>query len=197
MALISLIEVWRIIIMSLGVGFISSFFIQRRVKPKDIVEEYRRGYGSRFDIHNIMFATAIAAPGIVLHELAHKFTALSFGLDATFFAAYTFLALAIVLSLMNFPLIFFVPGYVSIIGTGTYLQYALISFAGPLFNLVTFGVSWLVVKKSKKLKLSKNAVYGWELSKKMNLFLFVFNLLPIPMFDGWGVFSNLFHVFFG
>ena len=198
MALISLIEIWRIIIMSLGIGFIFSFSIERKREPKDIIEQYRSGYMSRFNFNkdNILFATAIAAPGVILHELAHKFTAMSFGLDATFYAAYLFLGFAVLMMLVGFPIIFFVPGYVSISGAGTYLQYSLIALAGPVFNLVMFGISWLVLNNIKKLKLSRNAAYAWALSKKINLFLFVFNLLPIPGFDGWSVYYNLFKAFF-
>lgn len=198
MAIITPIELFRIIIMSLGIGIIFSFSIEKRYnKPKDVLDEYKRS--SRLggiDIDTIIFATLIAAPGIIFHELAHKFVAMSFGLNATFYAAYTFLGFAIFLALVGFPLLFFVPGYVSIIGAGTYAQYALIAFAGPFFNLITFGIAWIVLKNSKRLKLSKNALYGWNICKKINLFLFVFNLLPIPGFDGWSVFSNLFHIFF-
>lgn len=198
MAFISLIEIWRILVMSLGIGFIFSFLIQKKPDSEDVVDKFRSRYSSRFhlDGDNILYATAIAAPGVILHELAHKFTAISFGLEATFYAAYLFLGIAILLILIGFPLVFFVPGYVSIIGNGTPLEYALIAFAGPLFNLVVFGVSWYVVRNSRKFKLSKNALYAWGVSKKINLFLFVFNLLPIPGFDGWSVYSNLWHVFF-
>ncbi len=198
MALITLIEIWRIIVMTFGVGFIFSFYVERKREPKDIIEQYKSGYMSKFNFNkdNILFAAAIAAPGIILHELAHKFVAMSFGLQATFYAAYLFLAFAIVLMIAGFPLVFFVPGYVSISGAGTYLQYSLIAFAGPLFNFVMFGISWLVLKNSKKFKLSRNAAYAWALSKKINLFLFIFNLLPIPGFDGWSVYYNLFKAFF-
>jgi Zn-dependent protease len=198
MALISLIEIWRIFVMSLGIGFIFSFYVERKRAPKDIIDQYRSGYMSKFNFNkdNIIFAAAIAAPGVILHELAHKFTAMSFGLSATFYAAYWFLAFAIVLILVGFPMVFFVPGYVSISGAGTYLQYSIIAFAGPLFNLVMFGISWYMLSNIKKFKLSRNAAYAWALSKKINLFLFIFNLLPIQGFDGWSVYNNLFKAFF-
>lgn len=197
MALITPIEIFRILVMSLGIGVIFSFSIEKYRSKKDVLDEYiQRSRIGGLDINTILFATAIAAPGIIFHELAHKFVAMSFGLNATFYAAYTFLALAITLALIGFPLIFFVPGYVSIIGAGTHLQYMLIAFAGPFFNLITFVVAWGVLKKAKKLKLSKNALYGWNICKKINLFLFVFNLIPIPGFDGWSVFYNLFKIFF-
>jgi len=35
------------------------------------------------------------------------------------------------------------------------------------------------------------------LSRKINLFLFFFNLIPIRPFDGYGVFSNLYAAFVG
>ena len=205
MALITFIEIWRIIIMSLGIGFIFSYFVQRKKAPEDVLEQYKSRYMSRFniDFENILFATAIAAPGVIFHELAHKFVAMGFGLSATFYAAYTFLAFAVVLVLVGFPFVFFVPGYVSISGVGNCLtqqcvslHYGLIALAGPALNLAVFLVSWLIVRNSKKLKLSKNTLYAWMVSKKINLFLFIFNLLPIPGFDGWSVYSNLWHAFF-
>lgn len=196
MALITLIEIWRILIMSLGIGFIFSFFIQKKRTPEDILDRYKRGgFASRINFDNILFAAMIAAPGVILHELAHKFIAISFGLDATFFAAYTFLALGVVLVLAGFPFVFFVPGYVSISGFGTPLQYSIIAFSGPAANLVMFLIGWAVLEK-KPFKLSRNSAYAWTLFKRINLFLFVFNLLPIPGFDGWSVYSNLIRAFF-
>ena len=197
MAFITLIEIWRIIIMSLGVGFIFSFFIKRERTPKDILDQYRSGYMSRFNFNkdNILFATMIAAPGVILHELAHKFVAIGFGLDATFFAAYTFLALGVVLVMMGFPFVFFVPGYVAISGAGTPLEYSLIALAGPLANLLMFLISKWVLD-SNAFRLSRNSAYGWTIAKKINLFLFILNMLPIPGIDGWSVYSNLFRAFF-
>ena len=140
------------------------------------------------------------APAIILHELAHKFVAIGFGLNAVFFAFYrnTFTLMlgifTIISKLTGFGFIFFVPGFVGISGTGTHLQFALTAFAGPFVNLVL----WLV-----PLYLIKNKIYKKKhyllllLTQRINMFLFIFNMLPIPGFDGYKVFTGLIRAFVG
>ena len=83
---------------------------------------------------------------------------------------------------------FFVPGFVSIGGYGTHLQYAITALAGPLLNLALWlGASyWLKIKRYRK-----KYYLLLLLTKRINMFLFIFNMLPIPGFDGYKVFSEL------
>ena len=139
------------------------------------------------------WAILAVAPGIILHEFGHKFVAIAFGLSATYTAAYEFLVLGIVLKLINFPLIFFIPAYTVISGNATALQSVLIAFAGPAVNLVI----WLICKFAfNPSKLSKNGQILLAVTQRMNGFLFIFNMLPIPGFDGLTVYLNLIHLFF-
>ena len=124
----------------------------------------------------------------MFHEFGHKFTAMAFGLTATFEAAYLWLAIGIVLRLMRFPFIFFVPAYVSIAGTATNAQLGLIAFAGPAVNLVFWIGSILIIKYKK---LSPPKLQFFHLFKQINMLLFIFNMLPIPGFDGSKVFGAL------
>jgi Zn-dependent protease len=142
-----------------------------------------------------VFACLVTAPAIILHELGHKFVALFFGLQATFTAAYTWLGIGVLLKLLGTGLIFFVPAYVRISGTNGILplDYSVIAFAGPAVNLILFGVSWLVLRKKK---LKKQNYLFWYITKQINLFLFIFNMLPIPMFDGFKVYQGIWQTIF-
>ncbi|MAG38675.1 hypothetical protein CMO90_01175 [Candidatus Woesearchaeota archaeon] len=175
------------IIMTFGIGYIFMNVFKNR--PKDVLVDFKSG----FNWGNFWFACSVVVPAIIFHELAHKFFALSFGMQATFHAHYTFLGLGILLKLMNFGFIFFVPGFVSILGTGTNLQFAMISFAGPLMHaLFWIGSSFAL----KNLKLDRKKTYYLLLTKKINGFLFILNMLPIPGIDGFSVYSNLLNAFF-
>ncbi|MEK6849690.1 MAG: hypothetical protein AABY01_03925, partial [Nanoarchaeota archaeon] len=76
---ITLYEILDVLIMTLGVGYIFMDIF----RPK----------GAAFNLHALWLSCLVTAPGIILHELSHKFTAIAFGAEATFHAAYKFLAL--------------------------------------------------------------------------------------------------------
>ncbi len=186
-------EIIDLFAMTFAVGFIFKDSFPRPHMDYDPVEELRRiGQGlAQFD--TLWFAILVAAPGVIFHELAHKFVALSFGIAATFHAAYTWLIIGVVLKLLNFGFIFFVPGYVSYnAASATYMQSALIAIAGPLMNLALFGGAYLLLKYGT-IK-DKNYVLALHLTKNMNLFLFIFNLIPIPPFDGFSFFYNVYKI---
>ncbi len=146
----------------------------------------------RFDWDNFIFAMIVTAPAIILHELAHKFLALAFGLQALFHASYWGLGIGVFLRIINSPFIFFVPGYVSIQG-GTALQSAMTAVIGPLMNLALFAGAHFILTRKKTLT-QKQAMILY-LTKQINLFLFIFNMLPIPPFDGSKFFYSLFQAF--
>lgn len=188
--LITLMELLDMVITILLVGYIFSDLVAvRESKTKKPWETKVIGF---IDYDALKFSIIVTAPAIIFHELAHKFMALSFNLSATYNAAYTWLAIGVILKLVGFPFIFFVPAYVMTIGTPTYMQQALISFAGPLLNLILWLGAWAIL--STKRKLGKRSLLILTLTKQINMWLFIFNMLPIPMFDGWGVYSNIYHV---
>lgn len=147
------------------------------------------GIKEGFNWEDFKFAALITAPGIVLHELAHKFLGLAFGLSATFQASYFGLAIGVLLKLMHSPFILFIPGYVSLQGTTTALGSALTALVGPLANLFLFLTSNYILHHRKHLT-KKQAVLLYA-TKQINLFLFIFNMLPIPPFDGFQFISGL------
>jgi len=176
--LFTLREFIDIIVMIAAVGFIF----------RDMFKSH-----GEFTRNSFWFACAVTAPALIIHEIAHKFVALAFGLQATFHAAYGWLGLGIILKLVNFGFIFFVPAYVSIEGAASDLASALIAGSGPFFNLFLFITAWLLLKQ-KKLKTRSFLLL--QATKQINLFLFIFNMLPLPFFDGFKFYVGLWNVFF-
>ncbi len=186
MVLITFQEAWHIIVVTAALGYIfmPQLSLHRRVRGVE---------SPRFSLRNFLFAAAVTAPAIILHEMGHKFIAVLFGISATFKAWYFGLVLGILLSIIRSPLIILAPGYVEI-GGGTNVQQATIAFAGPFINLVLFLVAKYVLDHKKRF--TRTQAIGWYFTKQINLFLLIFNLLPIPPLDGSKVFGNLFKAIF-
>ncbi len=187
--MISIGEIIDIVIMTFAIGYIfSDFFKREPLEGYDPLKYYQRPPLWE----NIKHAAMITAPAVVLHELAHKFVAMSFGAQATLHAPYTMYAIVILLKLMRFPLLFFIGGYVSHTPLPA-LQSAFVSIAGPLTNLLL----WLAALAVVKYKLVDRKYYKIIVPMgKINMFLCIFNMLPIPGFDGYNFFAALFSVFF-
>jgi len=196
MSIISINEIIDIIVMTLVIGFVFMDFFSEKIrshkKPWEISQK------SFINKEGFINAIIIIAPAIILHEFGHKFMAIAFGLSAHFNAAYSWLGIAIVLKILAFPFIFLVPAYVTIMGSATPLQYSLTAFAGPFVNLLIWigVILFLEYAKLKKLKIKRETLVILLFTKKINMFLFIFNMLPIPMFDGYQVFSGLIQAIF-
>jgi len=178
-------ELVDIVIMTAVLGFVFMDILRQPLNPEDYLRR-------RFDWKSFKFACLVIAPAVILHEFGHKIMALSFGLEATFNAAYFWLGLALLLKLAHFPFVFFVPAYVSITGSATNLQYSLVAFAGPFVNLILWIGSLLILKT---MKIKQKHIPLLILTSRINMFLFIFNMLPIPGFDGSKVFSGLLSIF--
>lgn len=196
MPVITFWEIIDLVLMTFFVGYIFSGIIPIRRENYDPLIHYKRG----FDFEELKFAILATAPAIILHELAHKFVALGFGLDAVFYAFYrsTFTLMlgifTIISKLTGFGFMFFVPGFVGISGSGTNLQFALAALAGPSINLTLWLGSWYLLKYKK---YRKKYFLLLVLTQRINMFLFIFNMLPIPGFDGYKVFTGLIRTFTG
>jgi Zn-dependent protease len=64
---------------------------------------------------------------------------------------------------------------------------AIVSFAGPAVNLLLAAVSSLAYVASVRAHAPEIAVSFWWVMTHWNVVLFLFNLIPIPPFDGFGV----------
>jgi Zn-dependent protease len=204
MVFISLWELFDIAMMSLIIGFIFRDIIRppkRAQHPDDFLKNVTPGF-TPSRLSDYWYAVLLVAPAIIFHEFGHKFTAIAFGLSATFHAAYEWLVVGLVLKLI-FGFAFFVPAFTSIGGANvSALKEVLIAFAGPLVNLLFWLACWLYVKHgmqtahARKKRGHHDRLEFVLLFKRINGFLFVFNMIPIPGFDGWTVFSGLYHAFF-
>jgi len=184
--ILSTYEIFDLVIMTLAIAFILKDFIRM---PRYIHQPLTTG----FDIENFKFTALCTAPAIILHEMAHKFVALGFGLNATFHASYFGLLLGVVLRLIHSPFIIFVPGFVSTMG-GTPLQHSMIAVAGPLMNLALWLGSSIILKRAASLTSRQRLAL--LITKQINLFLFIFNMIPFGPFDGAHFVNGLRQAFF-
>jgi Zn-dependent protease len=195
MLFFSIWEIIDILIMTIAIGYIFSNYISiprsYEDKPYDPLEQYTKPK-SLWKIQ-MLDVIIVIGPAIILHEFGHKFVALAFGATATFKAAYIFLIIAIILRYFNSPFIFLVPAYVAWSGIVTPVDAIWIALAGPAVNALLWGLSKLALKYKW---LPKKYDHYLILSAKVNGFLAIFNMIPIPGFDGFHVFANLFSLFF-
>jgi Zn-dependent protease len=199
---LSLMELFRIgvIIVFLGYIFMDGFR-----------ELSRQGYRfhAGFDWKAFEFAALVTAPAVILHELFHKFSAMAFGMIAEFYAAYLWLFLGVALKLMGVGAIFFIPGYVawgcpvrdyacqSLLASSPWIG-ALIGFAGPFANLLLWqGAKWYRTNPQYARKKFTKKYYAFLfMTERINMFLFFFNLIPIPPFDGFHVVTGILETIF-
>ena len=181
MVLVSIIELFRMAVMTLGIGYIFSSMVQRPTHAF-----YTNPLA--FDWPSVKLAALATAPAVILHELGHKFTALALGVHAEFFASYFGLGLGIFLKLISAPFIIFVPGYVQISANAGAVTSGAIALAGPLVNLAL----WLAAAFAlKALRLTRTQMMLAFLTKRINMILFFFNLIPFGFFDGAKVLDGI------
>lgn len=195
MQFITFPEIMDIIVMTFAIGYIFSRLVTRKPTGEYDPLEY---YKKTSLLEELKYGAMIAAPAVVLHELAHKFAAMSFGATAVLHAPslwgipYGMYLLVIFLIHINFPLIFFVGGYVAHTPLPA-LQSAAVAIAGPLTNLLI----WFLCMQAIKNKWVKRKYFNnLSMIAKLNMFFFVFNILPLPGFDGFNFLSALFSFFF-
>jgi len=192
MPLVTFPEIIDLVIMIGVVGFIFKDVLRTKVSvgEYDPLKDFKKK--TKFFSEGFKNAIIVTAPAIVLHELGHKISAISFGLEATFHASYMWLGIGALLKVIGAPFLFFVPGFVSYTGAGVEpLARALIAFSGPGVNLLLFLFAMTAIKQGWFRKYLPLLV----LTKQINLFLFIFNMLPFGFFDGAQVFRSLTQVF--
>lgn len=127
-----------------------------------------------------LVSLALVAASFLSHEMGHKFVAQKYGAWSEFRLFPIGLVVCLVFSFLGF--LFAAPGAVYINGNIDRRMNGHISLAGPVVNIaigaVTLLVSFLTVGRISAI---------FMLMANLNGFLAVFNMLPIPPFDGYKV----------
>ena len=204
MALFTLLELFDVVIMSalMGIIFFRFFSGFNVFKKHNYGNFYQKQW---FNWSDFMFSISLIVPAIVLHELGHKFVAMGLGYEATFHSPISLqhilnpfsifsdffamlIVIALISSLLGSSFLFFVPAYVSFSALAGPFQQMLIAFAGPGVNLILwFGAKQLIKMNKIKHKYVPFAI----VTSKINKLLFIFNMIPIPGFDGSKVLMGL------
>jgi len=126
------------------------------------------------------FVMSLLTVGVafVLHELAHKFSAMRYGYWAEFQKDNQMLLVAVVMAALV-GIVFAAPGATYIYGNATRTENGRISAAGPVTNLllcIPFAALWL-------LGGGLLAVVGL-VGLRVNAMIATFNMLPISVLDG-------------
>lgn len=182
-------EIIDLIVVTIALGYIFSAYIRR---PRTELELAYPQFGLSWS--DFKFAMIITAPAVIIHELAHKFVAIALGLTATFKAWYAGLGIGVFLRIINSPLIILAPGYVVIPPSTSELATFITAISGPLSNLLIFFIASYLLNTLKKM--TRTLAITLYMTKQINFFLFIFNMLPIPPLDGSKVFSSLFKLIF-
>ena len=161
-----------LIIVTLAVGFIFARML--------------RDHGDLSYLRSVLIGSLIAFPAIVLHELGHYLAAGAYGISATFHAAYPWLGLGVLLAAFT-RIIFVVPAYVTITGSAGHLAFMSAALAGPAVNGILALGSYVAGRF--------HGSYVLQVSARLNLVLFICNILPIPGFDGFIGLKHLLYLF--
>ncbi len=145
---------------------------------------------------NLLISAVVCGLGFVLHELAHRIVARTYGAEAHFIANDGWLLISIVLAFTGFFIA--APGAVWHRGYLTERQSGLIALAGPVTNLV---LAVLFLFALLLLALAGLPVPMWLVTTcyvgfRFNAWLGLFNMIPAGPFDGakvlawdWRVFA--------
>jgi len=139
------------------------------------------GVGSQMPFEvAIPIAFIAVGTGFVFHELAHRQAARHYGFHSEYRAWYPMLGLAVVFAFLT-GWILAAPGATYFFGQNvTRKQNGIISFAGPLVNII-LGFLLIIIGL-----LFYNTILGTIIISvaMINFFFAFFNLLPILMLDG-------------
>ena len=130
------------------------------------------------------YMVVVVGFGFVLHELAHKFTAIRYG----YWAEYKMWSQGLILALITayFGFVFAAPGAVYIHGYNIKpSENGKISLAGPVINIILAVLFLMSMPLASQHGILNIAILG----ATINSFLAVFNLIPLVVLDGAKIFK--------
>jgi Zn-dependent protease len=138
----------------------------------------------------VFFAISLVTVGIgfVLHEMAHKFTAMRFGFWAEFQKNTQMLLIAVVLAALA-GIVFAAPGATVIYGSMSREQNGKISIAGPLTNLILCIPFGLIYLGGVTGSLGLIGLIIGTVGLQVNAMIAFFNMLPVSVLDGRKILS--------
>jgi Zn-dependent protease len=127
--------------------------------------------------------------GFVLHEMAHKFTAMKFGYWAEFRKDTQMLLIAVALAALA-GIVFAAPGATVIYGGSlSREQNGKISIAGPLTNLILCILFGLIYLAGVTGSLGSAGLIIGAVGFQVNAMIAFFNMLPVSVLDGRKILS--------
>jgi len=142
--------------------------------------------GGQFTLDFLVFLLPMAAVtcgvGFVLHELAHRVVARSYGAEAHFIANNAWLVISILLAFAN--IFIAAPGAVWHRGYLTDRQGGLIALAGPLANYVLAALFFILMIVGRFVDYPLWVAILASMGFSINSWLGLFNMIPAGPFDG-------------
>jgi len=203
MFIIDAVEIIEIFATTFVIGYLFSHFIT--APHRDSLKFYANRFNKLWNWADIKYSMMVVGPAVILHEFGHKIAAIALGFPSRFHGIITGggivwigAAVGLILRLVCAPFMFLIPGYVAPAYEGAWAgisagQMSFIAFMGPAVNLALFFVFWGLLKSDKYPKWNRL----FYISRLVNGFLFVLNMLPFGPLDGAKVFSGLRTVLFG
>jgi Zn-dependent protease len=134
---------------------------------------------------------------IVLHELAHGFAAISQGDDTPETEGHITLDPVVHMGIPSLIMLMFIGmswGQMPVNPSKFRHRWsdAFVAAAGPLSNLAIALIACIIIAVSSTYKIAALSPEFFTMMAFINVFLFLFNLLPVPPLDGFTVISDLF-----
>jgi Zn-dependent protease len=134
---------------------------------------------------------------IVLHELAHGFAAISQGDDTPETEGHITLDPVVHMGVPSLIMLMFIGmswGQMPVNPSKFRHRWsdAFVAAAGPLSNLAIAFIACAIIAVAKTRDLNGLSPEFFTMMAFINVFLFLFNLLPVPPLDGFTVISDLF-----
>lgn len=131
---------------------------------------------------SLLISAVTVGLGFLLHELAHRTLARSYGARAEFRSFDEMLVVAILMSFFGFILA--APGAVFIRGRISKDKYGKISAMGPVTNIVLAAAFALALFLASQIAIADFYSNLLHYGKTINAWLALFNMIPLGNFDG-------------